>query len=495
MSTTSTSTSGLRKKNSSGIQVASNDPRLRTQLGEVNTGPKSQAGNALDLVRGRCRWASFNTPAVISATRKVTGYVLNGRAPKIDLPAVIDPEDEIADRFAEWAETADRDGRSFIEALNAIEADRMAAGEMFVRINRPRNLDREIGFTLLESEFVPSYETAAATRSPNSEVVDGVEMNPNTGRILAYHVYRTHPGDSLMSGIIGSITSPDRLARIPARDILHRINAKRIGSHRGLPVVAPAVIPAADLAALMANHLVQSRNASSVSAILTAANPSEGLDGDIDLTDDLSDYSDLADRIISNGWFQGMVATLPPGVGLDMKTHGQPADMAGFTKVTMSFLAQVLGVPAFLLSEDYGAVNHSGGRIGLTDFENSLTDIRESLRSQVLSPLFKIWIDREVLAGRMDPAIGEACKRLHRVHFKTSPLLNAANVGQAVKADLDLMNAGILSRSEVGRRHGVELQAQLDQRLAEETYAGEIGLDFPEPPEAPKGSMEGLDDE
>lgn len=114
----------------------------------------------------------------------------------------------------------------------------------------------------LEADFVPHDYSDAAAR-----ITQGIEVNA-WGRPVAYHCYKSHPGDTLFVSLNGIGTK-----RVPARVMTHLKFVKRLHQLRGISVFAPSLKRLDDIKGSDDDERIAARVAASMAAYIKKGNP------------------------------------------------------------------------------------------------------------------------------------------------------------------------------------------------------------------------------
>ena len=152
---------------------------------------------------------------------------------------IADPELKKAVQAAwlRWTDEADADGVTDLYGIMAMAARaQFEAGECFIRF-RPRRvadgLSVPIQVQVLESEMLPYTKNEDAG---NGNVIrEGIEFD-SIGRRVAYHFYRSHPGE------IFPVIFDMQTTRVLASEVLHLYKPLRPGQIRGQPQITPAMV-------------------------------------------------------------------------------------------------------------------------------------------------------------------------------------------------------------------------------------------------------------
>ena len=146
---------------------------------------------------------------------------------------------EVNDILADFVKQADADCVLDLYGMQTLAVRSwLERGEMFGRRRYRRTDDGlrvPMQVQLLEADMVPLLDaTTYRGLAVRNEIKSGIEFDPR-GRRVAYWVFKKHPGDNYMGGV----PAADDLVRVPAEDMFHLYEPKRIGQLRGVPILAP----------------------------------------------------------------------------------------------------------------------------------------------------------------------------------------------------------------------------------------------------------------
>lgn len=411
------------------------------------------------------------------------GFASNVVGPGIK-PSSLVPEPEtkaeIQRAWLEWTDECDADGLTDFYGLQSLAARALfEAGECFVRF-RPRllsdGLSAPLQLQMLEAEMCPLELNRV---EPSGTVIRcGIEFNP-LGKRVAYWFHRRHPGDATdqrraMDAVL--------YTRVPASEVVHLYQPLRPGQIRGVPWLAPAMIPLKVLGDYDDAELERKRIAALFAGFVTKPSP----EGDM-----LGEQQEDLDA--------GMVAPLEPGLmqvllpGEDVK-FAEPADVGGsyeaFQYRTLSQIAAAVGLPYATITGDLRQVNYSSIRAGLVEFRRKVEQLQHAVFVfQLCRPVWKAWMNAAVLSERLQfgagyvaaPATYQAVKWIAPAWAWVDPLKDR----QAEKLAVEM---GWKSRGDVIEAEGydpeeVDARIKQDQERAEELEL-KLGPVAP-PPAAP----------
>lgn len=378
---------GLRESATPDYQAASMGRRFSgwyTSGAGVN---QTVLSSALTL-RDRCRDAVRNNPV---ANRAVRSFVANAIGTGIK-PQSLHPDPEVRRRihkaWRRWVDSADSTGNCDFYGLQTLALTSMLeSGEVFLRL-RPRRMgDLEVPLQIqaIEADNCPLDLTV--TRDQN-QIRMGIEFSP-IDRIVAYHMYRYHPADVLLTGQMNTLPIP-----VPAQSVAHMFEPMRPGQVRGLPRLAPVLARLFDLEQYNDAEVVRKKVASLVAGFVLKS----------DLAASVAGEGSLVDGIKPAAWEPGQLIELLPGE--DVK-FSEPTDVGDnyekFEKSQLRRIAAAVGLTYEQLTGDLSDVNYSSIRAGLVEFRRQM----EAFQHQVVvhrlcRPIWRAWLEQAALAGVID---------------------------------------------------------------------------------------------
>ncbi len=273
-------------------------------------------------------------------------------------------------------------------------------------------------------------------------IVAGIEFD-ETDEVVAYHVMREAPGSPFAS-LLDTV-------RIPAADILHIFDQLYPGQVRGLTWLAPVLLKLADRDAASDAMLMSLKVASLMTAFITDP---EGGSAGFETTAGGLDVS----------LEPGVARILPPGA--EVKFSQPPAGLAqaaDFLKTIDREIAAGVGLTFEALTGDLGEANYSSARVGLLEFRRRAEALQRTLiEGQFLRPLWRRWIARQELSGRV-PA--DLLRPEYKAVRFTPPGWQWVDPQSEVTADVAAIAAGLKSREEVVAGRGRDID-ELDAERA-----------------------------
>ena len=292
-----------------------------------------------------------------------------------------------------------------------------------------------------EPDFVPYEMNSDAPR-----IVHGIELN-SLGRAVAYHLYRTHPGDS-----VSAFASMQTL-RIPADQITHLKLTKRLGQKRGASVLAPAVGRLADINDYEESERLAAKIASSLCAAIT-----RGADF-VNTTTAIDPQSGERPMELQPGV---IFDNLAPGERVEVLDTNRPnTGLSDFRKAMLRAATAGIGVSYSSATHDYDGT-YSSQRQELVEARAGYDYMRAHFVSGFLRPVWSRFM-QAVQVGDLVSLAGADPKTL--ANFEAiAPPAPWIDPQKEARADEIAINAGIESRHGVIRRRGGDPKRVDDER-------------------------------
>jgi len=426
-----------------------------------------------DLVR-RNAWAAAGVEAFVS---NAIGTGIKPQSMLDDQPL----REAIHSLWWVWCEAADAAGLTDFYGLQALACRAMLeGGECLVRLRyrRPEDgLPVGLQLQLLEPEHLPA--TLNQELASGNVIRAGIEFD-KLGRRVAYHLYRSHPGDGSlapMSGIGGIDT-----VRVPANEIIHLFRPLRPGQIRGEPWLARALVKLNELDQYDDAELVRKKTAAMFAGFITRLSPEDNLMGE-----GLPDASGAA----LAGLEPGTMQILEPGE--DVK-FSQPADVgasyAEFLRMQFRAVAAAMGITYEMLTGDLTQVNYSSIRAGLLEFRRRCEALQHGvIVHQLCRPIWRAWMEQAVLESAL-ALPGFSRRRREYLSAKWIPQgWQWVDPQKEFNAMVTAIRAGLQSRSEAISAFGYDAE-DIDREIAADNQrADELGLVFDSDPRHDKSPL------
>ena len=362
---------------------------------------------------------------------------------------------KIEDSFNFWADEADVAGKMhFYEIMELCKRQDLESGEFIVvktYSNRLKYLP--FGLQIYESEWLADQ---MSRRLPNTRGFEqGIEYNKKTGRIIAYH-----------------FTDPDswgKTKRIAAKDVIHGFQMLRPGQLRGVSPFAPAILVAHDLSDYMDAEIDAAKMASKYLAFIKKP-------GAFDQPNVITD-SDTGQKI--DEMENAIIEYLRPNEEIEIATNPRPGtNFPPFVKLILTMVAVTLNIPYELLSGDYAGMNYSTARTVRNDFAHQLRPISTRHVRHFGMPVFKEFINRAVLHGKLSLPGYWSNPAPYMVSEWQPPGMESVDPLRESKAMVEEIKAGLRSPYEIVKSRGRDLEDVYKEIANAKELADILGLEF-----------------
>ncbi len=434
----------------------------RAGSGNINAAIRSGG----EVLRARARDLVRNNPYASNAAASFSAHAVGCGIKPSSLVEDIELKDRIQRLWLAWSDEADADGVTDFYGLQALAARALfEAGECFFRLQSRRPSDGltvPLQLQLIAAEQIPLSK--CETLSNGNEIIFGIEFD-RSGRRVAYHFLRTHPGDVRQR-------DQGQTVRVPAEQVIHVFSPQAEGQIRGVPMVAPAMAKLWLLEQYDDAELDRKKVAAMFAGFITKPAP-EDIMGESQAARDEDEAALL-------GLQPGSMQLLLPGE--DIK-FSDPADVGGsyeaFQYRTLLACCSAMGVPYTNVTGDLRQANYSSLREGKLEFRRRIDQLQHNvLIFQLCRPVWKRWLETAVLAGALDiPDFSSNRAALLPAKW-IPPKWDWVDPLKDRKAEIEAINAGLKSRSDVIEAEGHDAE-EVDRRIAADRAREEkLGLSF-----------------
>lgn len=329
--------------------------------------------------------------------------------------------------------------------LHIIEAD---------RVRTPPSAD---GIALL---------TTTGEAKNGNAIFDGVEVD-KTGRVVAYHIANTYPGEGFMKSTeFARVQAYGDKTGLP--NILHIMDTERPEQYRGVPYLAQVMEPLLQMRRYTESELM----AALVQSFFTAFIKTEAGANDMPFNEVGGDGVSEASRDPNEYEMgPGNINIMEPGEDVSFGAPTHPN--TGFDVFFRSMCEQVgaaLEMPADLLMMAFNS-SYSASRAALLEAWKAFRMRREWLVADFCKPVYEIWLTEAVARGRIsapgfltDPVIRQAYLASEWIGPSQGQLDPTKEVAAAVQA----IENGLSTReAEAIKLNGSQYASNVDRLVSE----------------------------
>jgi len=376
----------------------------------------------LPVLRARSRDQMRNAPVALGALNTTVSHVVGtglAYTPAID-PGFLGMTAEEADawsedtkrRFDTWAESLDCDlarKLNFYGVQDLSVRSQLESGDIFVVTPR---VARNGGSARLALQLIEADRVCNPNRATDTDtVVDGMEIDPDTGETIACHIARKHPGDPANNTGNTWTRVAMRGTQTGRRNVLHMFKQLRPGQVRGVPMIAPILEPLKQLSRWTDAEL-NAAVVSSMFSVFVKMDP----DAFEDMFDDKSKEEIINKGLAWTGEMEsGQAINLLPGESVESPSPGRPNPAFDpFWGAMVRQIGMALEMPVEVLTMHFQS-SYSAARAALLMAWKAFRSRRDMLATYLCQPVFELWLADEVAEGR-----------IHAPGFFSSDLVRAA---------------------------------------------------------------------
>lgn len=464
--------------------------RLFANFGTSNLSADEEVKLRLEKERARARQLERENPW---AVRYFALYIQNvlGDAGIRLVPRVFDlsadgkqiPDREANKKIREaWAAWGKRgiptvDGRhSWASALEVLAKSYKRDGEALLRIYRGGEFGK-FGYQvqLREADHLPltlnrDFGPGIAT---GNRIRMGIEFD-SFDKPAAYWLNERHPGAP--RGV-----TLDRFTRVPADEIIHLYDARRIDQSRGLPALEAGIARLHMLQGYEEAEVVASRAGASKMGFIQSGAGQE-YEGEPDSTYD-------EDEIIEE-FSPGTIAQLAEGQEFVPWDPSHPNTAFGdFVKGALRAFFAVGGASYNSGANDLEGVNFSSLRDGKLTERDTWKLEQQLIIDTVCRPIFDAWMPTAILSGELELPIDKLDKfREHRWQGRRWEWVDPAKEATGHKIQLENRTTTV---SRILEEQGRDLREHFEELAIELDLAAELGLEDLLPYNAPAAAPAG----
>lgn len=436
-----------------------------------NTSGDAEIRNSIKLLRARSRELERND----DYARKFFGVLVNNvlGSDGINMQMKVTEPSGLPDRMANekleeaWHKWGQPKHCTVTGDMSWLDVQKMAlrsvARDGGFLIRKIRTSMNPFGFALqlMEIDYLNTDHNSA--QSDNGPVVKmGIEKD-NWGRVLAYWLFPTHPGDMWGGESFG------RELRVPADDIIHLYAPERMGQTIGVPWLISSITRLRMLGGYEEAELVAARVASCKGGFYIKPGGQQ-----------YSGETDPATGQMTTSMEPGAFETLPEGWDFKPNDPQHPTTNYGaYVKACLRGIASGLGISYGTLSGDMSDANFSSMRAGLLDEREQWKMLQAWVVTHLCQSIFTPWLESSLMTGAIELPLAKLdkfnrpCWRGRRWQW--------VDPQSDVTASLAAINGGLTSRSKVISENGSDLEDVFDELAEEKRLADADGLVFLSP--------------
>jgi lambda family phage portal protein len=376
--------------------AAANINRLTGDWSPSSSSPNNLLATGGAVIRGRTRQLVRDFPYFSRAAKCLVNYVVGDgmtlQSRVMDASGRIDNAtcQKIESAWKRF-EKADTRGRMYLPDLERLaKRTECECGEFLLLPRVVRDRSTRSGYRFCLQPIDPDrLTTMTSGTGAESQVWQGVEYNPTTGQVVAYHVGADTSGLSS-----GSFKSSFQATRILATDIIHGYEDLWADQLRGVTPFVSAILVAHDLSDYMDAEIDAAKMMSKYLAMVTTDDAASFQAGRAETDEDGNKIENLENA---------MIQYLRPGEDIKFATGSRSAtNFEQFTSLLVRMVAVATDLTYELVSGDYNRISYSNLRGIRMDLNRSMRPHQQRQIRQFNTPVFRRWMDWSVTVGDLD---------------------------------------------------------------------------------------------
>jgi len=439
-----------KKKRS--YEAASKKKRLKRWLAPSSS-QNSETAISLDILRNRSRDLIRNNPLAFKGVNVITSNVVGHGIKTKFLGAGSERIQEVWDKWSTSSACDFNDMFSFGGMQGVVMKAIVESGEVLIRKRIDSSAEFPLQYQILESDFLAS----GINTTNENPTVQGVELDPN-GRVVAYHLYESHPGDALSSH---QFTNVNALAvnRFDKSEMHHVFRVDRPGQLRGVPWIAPIIVRLKDVDEFIDATIMKQKVAACFAGFVT--------DMSADLVDPEAMRADNSQ--VSEAIEPGVIEELP--IGKDIKFPNPPSveHFKEFQSILGHNIASGLGISYEALTGDLSEVNFSSARMGWIEMGRNI----DQWRNCILQGMFIDKVAKDFLeVFQMTTGLNTSSI----TWTNTPPRREMIDPVKETNAIIKMVRGGMISLSEAISASGKDPQKVFEQIREDNELLDSLGI-------------------
>lgn len=315
----------------------------------------------------------------------------------------------------------------------------------------------KLGLLAIEADRI----TTPLELMTDSNVRDGIRIDPESGRPVEYYVLKQHPGFAFKLPDF----SQDGFLTIPAAEMIHLFHPDRPGQTRGVPWISPVL----DLFGQLRDYTGEVMAAARAAAMLCAFMHTNVSDLDVEELGKNLPVDDLEAMTLT---------TLPKGYGVTFSDPKQPnTAFKDFRREILSEAGRVVGMPYNIIAANSAGYNYSSSKMDSQIYIRGLNTVRRWIVEEMLDRVVTLFAIELRLSGALPTPAGIPPEDLNLGEWFWQPFVHADPSKEAT-ALVKLLEAKVISLVEACQQRGRDWRKVLEEWKQVEDFAAELGLDL-----------------
>jgi lambda family phage portal protein len=297
--------------------------------------------------------------------------------------------DIVESRFKEWAND---DEVNFYDLQELVLRHLWIDGECLVHRTYDPDLAKRgicpLMLEVLETDFIDNSMTGQLLNG--NFIKSGIEYNAK-GKIVAYHLFKQHPGDSLFTKHFGETR------RVLKENIKHIYHKKRASQSRGVSWLSSIIMEMRDFSEYQNSERIAARLTSAFGVFVESPYPEHQLQHPL-LQNDEDEVPSMSD--IPKYLDPGRIDALPPGMRISSAQFNRPGESyEPFTKTSLKGASAGTGMSYENFSNDYEGATYSSARQAMLEERRGYRKLQTFLNRHFNDWVWREWLDAAEMAG------------------------------------------------------------------------------------------------
>ncbi|MDE2104951.1 MAG: phage portal protein [Patescibacteria group bacterium] len=405
------------------------------------------------MLRMRSRYEVANNPYLFGVTNSNADDLVN-TGPTLKCTRSSAAENRQIERaWSDWWEEVEG-----VQKLKTCKLARTVDGEGFLVLKTVEELEHPV--KLYPVDIEADQVTTPAPANLADLWVDGLTLNPVTGKPVSYHVLKHHPGDFYFPDF-----NPLKVEVIPKRHVIHWFQQFRPGQVRGIPTFTSSLDLFTEMRSFRKSVVANASLAATLTAVIETQTQGNFTDDDA-----IQPFSKAPiDR--------GMLTTLPYGYKLNAFNPAQPGTTYEmFTQNCLAEACRPLAYPLNLALGTSQRFNFSSAKLDHINYRNGLTVERKDCGVKVMDQLFRAFIEEaRLIPGLLPRSIRSVRDIPHEWHWPGYESIDPVN---DANADHQRLANGTLTFREFWARRGQDWEDMMLQQSLERALIDKYELNF-----------------
>lgn len=331
-------------------------------------------------------------------------------------------------------------------------------GEAFIQLHQSKD---GLKLEFIDADLIDNQSDNRA------ELICGIEFEKDSFKPKFY--YKLNPENT-------------RVAKVPAKDIIHIKKPILARSVRGNSLFAPVVLDVLQKQTLKRADINRSRLDSELTGYLRDENDS-GIFSDGDFSDFNEEQNEEVE--IKERAEVGKMQLLPNGIKAEFAPQRNPTNTQFLMQSTDTEVARALGVSYASYTGDLTKVNYSSIRVGSLEQRRIFKRLQRFFKRRFHNVVFKKWLEFELLNARISLNEFEAVSKSFDFIAQGWEYIDP---DKEISAQIKAIQAGLKTRSEILSERGVEVDEFLarleqDQKIVNAISKTALAIPALEPPQ------------